>query len=83
MTDTAGDKKEEKKKKRKKRMLSVQNTSDVAVTITFDQGQQNWHENSTFTGDYPKAEISPKICSRRTQNKSFRQIRESVIDYLP
>ena len=36
-------------------MLSVQNISDAAVTIKFDQGHQNWHENSTFTGDYPMA----------------------------
>ena len=74
---------ETKKKGKEKRMLSVQNISDAAVTIKFDQGHQNWHENSTFTGDYPKAEISPKICSRRTQNKSFRRIRNVVINYLP
>ena len=38
-------------------MLSVQNIFDVAVTIKFDQGHQNWHENSTFTGDYPMAQF--------------------------
>ena len=40
-----------------KRMLSVQNISHVAVTIKFDQGHQNWQENSTFTGDYPTAQF--------------------------
>ena len=38
-------------------MLSVQNISDVAVIIKFDQGHQNWHENCTFTGDYPMAQF--------------------------
>ena len=33
-------------------MLSVQNISDVAVTINFDEGHQNCNENVTFTGDY-------------------------------
>ena len=45
------------KKRKKKRMLSVQNISDVAVIIKFDQGHQNWHENSSFTGDYPMAQF--------------------------
>ena len=36
---------------------TIQNISDVAVTIKFDQGHQNWHENSTFTGDYPMAQF--------------------------
>ena len=38
-------------------MLSVQNISDVAVTINFDQGHQNWHKNITFTGVYPTAQF--------------------------
>ena len=38
-------------------MFSVQNISDVAVTIKFDRGHQNWHENNTFTGDYPMAQF--------------------------
>ena len=73
-------------KKRKKNPLSVQNISDVAVIIKFDQGHQNWHENNTFAEDYPMAQFErsrKKICSRRTQNKSFRRIRESAVNYLP
>ena len=27
------------------------------MTIKFDQGHQNWHENSTFTGDYTMAQF--------------------------
>ena len=46
-----------KKKEKKKRTLSVQNISDVAVTINFDQGHQNWHKNITFTGVYPTAQF--------------------------
>ena len=38
-------------------MLSVQNISDVAVNIHFDQGNQYWHKNITFTGDYPTAQF--------------------------
>ena len=38
-------------------MLSVQNISDVAVIIKFGQSHQNWHENSTFAGDYPMAQF--------------------------
>ena len=32
-------------------MFSVQNISDVAVTIKFDYGHQNCSENGKFTGD--------------------------------
>ena len=42
---------------RGKKILSFQNISDVAVTIKFDQGHQNWHGNNTFTGDYPMAQF--------------------------
>ena len=38
-------------------MFSVQNISDVVETIQFEKGHQNWHEISTFTGDYPMAQF--------------------------
>ena len=38
-------------------MFSVQSISDVAVTIKCDQGHQNWHENSTLTGEYSMAQF--------------------------
>ena len=37
-------------------MLSVQNISEVAVTMKFDQGHQNSHANATFKG-YPEAKL--------------------------
>ena len=48
-------------------MFSVQNISDVVETIQFEKGHQNWHENSTFTGDYPMAQQFKRSCLKYVQ----------------
>ena len=66
-------------------MLSVQNISDVAVTIKFDHGHQNCHENSTFTGDYPMARFERsrlKSVQEGPKIKVFVEFVKSVINYL-
>ena len=40
-----------------RKMLSVQNISDVAVTMKFDLDHKNCKENGKFTGDYPMAQF--------------------------
>ena len=53
-------------------MLSVQNISDVAVTVKFDQGHQNWHENSTFTGAYLMAQFERSHLEKFSSNPRKR-----------
>ena len=48
-------------------MLSVQNISEVAVTMTFDQGHQNSYVNVTFKGGYPEAKLE------RSRSKSVQE----------
>ena len=58
-------------------MLSIQNISEVAVTMKSDHGHRNWHVNVTSKG-YPEANLERsrlKKCPTRTQSKSFRRIR--------
>ena len=61
-----------------KRMLSVQNISHVAVTIRFDQGHQNWQENSTFTGDYPMAQFERSHLEQFQEGPKIKVIVEFV-----
>ena len=54
-------------------MLSIQNISEVAVTMKSDHGHRNWHVKG-----YPEANLERsrlKKCPTRTQSKSFRRIR--------
>ena len=57
-------------------MLSVRNISDAAVTIKFDQGHQNWHENSTFIGDYPTAQFE------RSRQKSVQGGPKILVEFV-
>ena len=64
-------------------MLSVQNISDAAVTIKFDQGHQKWHENSTFTGDYSMAQFQRSRLKSVQEGPKIKVFVEHVINYLP
>ena len=67
-------------------MPSVQNISDVAVTIKFDPGHPNWHENSTFTGDCPMAQFERsrlKSVQGGPKINVFVTVRDSIINHLP
>ena len=53
-------------------MFSVQNISDVVETIQFEKGHQNWHEISTFTGDYPMAQFERSHLEKFSSNPRKR-----------
>ena len=66
----------------KKKMLSVQNISDVAVTIQFDCGHQNWNENGKFTGDYPMAQFERSHLEQFQKGPKIKVFVEFVEAYL-
>ena len=63
---------------KKKKVLSVPNISDVAVTIKFDQGHQNWHGKSTFTRDYPKAQFERSRLKSAQEESKIKNVVEFV-----
>ena len=63
-------------------MLSVKNISDVAVTIQFDYGHQNWNENGKFTGDYPMAQFERSRLKRFQKGPKIKVFVEFVKAFI-